>query len=90
MSTVSRTPAEQHADEHNLPVVRLTNFELARILAGNPMICTDHNGNEVLVRLATADEFLAVHRAGCAKYGVEPTATRAKAIELTTPIGGTW
>lgn len=33
------TYAEQCAEREGTPTVAITNFELARILAGNPMMC---------------------------------------------------
>lgn len=70
------------------PFVALTNFELTRVLAGNPMTCRLSDGTDVVVRLATADEFLAAHEAACRAFGVEPSLTRDQAIQLTTPIRG--
>ena len=68
-------------------VVGITNFELARILAGAEMTCHASDGSEVVVRLHTADELLAAHALACAEFGVSPSMSRAKAVELTTPIG---
>ncbi len=72
--------------------VPLTNFELVRILAGNPMTCRTLDGEEIQVRLFTADELLeAVEQAGrkLEEQGSPPGPgmSYAKAVELTTPIG---
>jgi hypothetical protein len=81
------TPAEERAAREGFPVVLLTNFELLRICAGNPMVTSTLDGNEVLVRIPTADELLDIHVASCRKYSVEPSMTRAQAESLTQPIG---
>lgn len=80
------TLAEERAEREGLPVVAMTNFDLLRICAGNPMICSTMDGREVLVRLMTADELVVKHEESCRKYQIEPSLTRAKAAALTSPI----
>lgn len=84
------TFAEQCAEREGTPTVAITNFELARILAGNPMMCQTLDGREILVRLPTADEVLAsVERASdrlAADLPRGPGMTREQAVMLTAPI----
>ncbi|WP_431881926.1 hypothetical protein [Micromonospora chalcea] len=84
------TPDEMAARE-GFPVVLVTNFDLAHMLAGHSMVLGTTDGGRVAVRLATPDELLRqVEDAGRASEAeglpVGPGMTRAKAVELTTPI----
>jgi len=79
------TPLPPHAEA---AFVAMTNFDVVRVLAGHTMTCRASDGTDIVVRLASADEFLAAHVAACAAAGTEPNCTRDKAIALTTPIGG--
>lgn len=78
--------------EESRPIVACMNFDLVRALAGAEMTVCDLDGNEVVLRLYTADELLqAAARSGdklrALGCDVPPLMSRAKAVELTTPIG---
>lgn len=79
------TPAEEHAKREGMPVVLLIPHEAMRIAEGNPMIVRQVDGAEVLVRLFTAEEFLAVQHAAAAQYGAERI-TLARAQGLVRPL----
>lgn len=81
------TPAEERAAREGLPVVRLVPLEAARVAAGNPLIIRLADGQEVLVRLYTVDEFLDVQHAAADEYGTARI-TRQTAEEILWPIGG--
>lgn len=83
------TPAEQHAAEHNLPVVAVPTFDLLRTASGHPMIVETLDGNKVLLRLMTADEMIEAQRAAVAALpdGIHPPLlSREEAENLVRPI----
>jgi hypothetical protein len=83
---VSAETVVERAERLGTPQVILTNGELLRILAGHPLVCGGLDGNEYVVRLATADEFMAVNRVSVDKRRPGgPYATRAQAENLTQP-----
>ena len=79
------SPAEERAEREGLAVVRLIPHEALRIAQGNPMIVALADGTEALVRLFTAEEFLAVQSAAADKYGATRI-TLARAEALVRPL----
>lgn len=79
---------EEKAVREGLPIVRLLQFDIARIATGDSMIVSTVDGGEACVRLFTAEEFLAVQHAACDKYNPDGRITLAKAVEMTRPLGG--
>lgn len=86
------TPAERTAARDGLPVVLMISHELLRVAQGNPTIVSTVNGEKVLVRLPTPDEYLDLfNRAGenLAAEGTpfpDTTMTRDQAENLTKPL----
>lgn len=75
--------------------VLLTNFELLRILQGHPRAARTSDGEEVTVRLPSADEFLEKSKEERAMkdqpgWSPPPPTTREKAEELTQPLREPW
>jgi hypothetical protein len=66
--------------------VLATPFELTRVIAGNALTFATLDGRQAIVRLATPDELLELHRKACASLGGEPTMSRADAERLTRPL----
>jgi hypothetical protein len=77
---------EEFAAAKGLPTVSMLPYEALSISQGNPMIVQCADGSEVLVRLMTAGEYLALQHAEAAKRG-GTQATIAQARELTRVRG---
>jgi hypothetical protein len=77
-----RAALEQLATPAGRPTVGMMNYDAVAVLEGRTMGCSTLDGAQVLVRLWTADELLERARS------VGSDMTMAKAVELTTPIGG--
>lgn len=83
--------AHRRAVQERLLILELTEEILRTVIYGKsaPIIACpggqtgESNIEVVVLRLATADEFMEMHRRSCAEVGVEPTLTREKAEELT-------
>ncbi len=83
------SPAEQRAEREGMPVVNVILHELITAASGHPVVVSTTDGTEVLLRLATVDEFMAVnHRAIAAMTeGARPEpVTRERAAELVRPL----
>lgn len=81
--------ADERAEREGLPVVNCVLHELLTAAAGNSIIVTTVDGAEVLLRLATADEFIAANHAAIAKLpkGLRPQpVTRERAEDLVKPF----
>lgn len=91
---MSDTYVTDHARERGLPIVIATTFELLRIADGHPMMLGTLDGQEVCMKLASAEEFLEAQRRGIEHLrglGIDrdsgpPPSTYAEAEELTRPI----
>ena len=60
------TPAEERAEREGLPVINPVPHELLSAASGHPIIVTTTDGNPVLLRLPTVDEFVAANLAAVA------------------------
>lgn len=79
--------AQERAEREGWLVVGTIPFELLRVAGGNPMAFKTEDGQNILIRLLTADEALAKHQEACETDGiVAPTMTRAMAEDLTRPL----
>lgn len=69
--------------------VAVTNHDLASALMGDPIVVSTLDGQEVLLRLMTAEEFMAANRAAISRLypdggGPQPCSWE-RAVDLTTP-----
>lgn len=86
---VPKTPAEQRAEREGMRVVRCLPHELIRAATGHPIVVSTAEGEEVLLRLATVDEFIDINRQALDTLpeGFRPApVTREKAEELVRPM----
>ena len=71
----------ERAERLGIPQVPVMNFDLARILAGHPMMVGEA-GSQYCIRLYTAEELY--ERA----HAVNPKFSMADAVRLSAPMGG--
>lgn len=74
--------AEQKADRLGLTKVLLIPADGLRVLRGHALICCDIEGNEVLVRLPTAQEMVDLHVKACEASGEKPMLTMEFAEQI--------
>lgn len=77
---------EMATREEGFPIIALSRHDLLHMLAGHPMVHGDLDGGRVTIRLATAEELLAVNAAAIAALGVGVPMTREQAIAQSTPV----
>ncbi|WP_033288287.1 hypothetical protein [Amycolatopsis jejuensis] len=81
--------AEERAAREGMPVVNCVLHELFTAAAGDPIVVSTVDGKPVLLRLATADEFIEQNAAALASLPEhlrpEPV-TRARAEDLVKPF----
>lgn len=90
---VPKSPAEERADREGMRVVRCLPHELIRAATGNPIVVSTADGEEVLLRLATVDEFIDINRQALATLPEDfrpAPVTREKAEELVRPMAVEW
>lgn len=78
--------AERRALDDKLPIVGLEREDVHAIVHGKAVMITTGGTaptERVLVRMATAEEFMAMHVEACERVGIEPNMTVQKAQELT-------
>ena len=64
-------------------ILPITNDDLYRVLAGRTMTVRTKDGEDVALRLYTADELLALHNKLTTENNETPTMTHAQAENLT-------
>lgn len=83
------TPAEERAEREGMPVVNPILHELITAASGHPIIVSTTDGTEVLLRLATVDEFIEVNHRAVAEmpeFARPDPVTRERAAELVRPL----
>lgn len=77
---------DNYARERNMPIVRIITHDVMSVLTGRPIVVRDVDGNEVLVRLYTAEEWLPLQHAAVDKSPSGEKVDMARAVELTAPL----
>lgn len=66
-----------------MKIVRITNDDLYRVLAGRTMTVSTKDGDSIALRMYTAEELLELHKKLTKEAGQEPNMTSAQAKDLT-------